>query len=89
MSALETMELDDQKYHEWLAGREERIAERKARRLGNVAIKLEGHAPQNPQTIVDEAIHHGRQEHVEEALVLIGKTDDLLQSLDSVLATAS
>jgi hypothetical protein len=85
MSVLETTETDDQKYQEWVAGRDERIAERKARRLGSLAAKLESHAPQNPQTIIEEAMNHERQVHVEEASDLIKKTGDFLSGLDELL----
>lgn len=88
MTLLETNEIDDQKYQEWVAGRDERIAERKARRLGSMAAKLESHAPQNPQTIVEEAMSHGRQAHTDEALDLIKKTGDFLSGLDDLLPTS-
>lgn len=88
MSAIETDEINEERYKEWVAGREERIAPRKARRLGEVATNNETHLPQNPQRLIDSALEVRHEEHIATATSRVKIAGNFLASLDELLAVS-
>lgn len=87
MSLIESEQINDKGYEDWIAKRAERIAARRER-LGITATKEEVHIPINPQGIVEEALHANHDTLLSHSAEQISQADNFLADLDEILASS-